>query len=82
MESWQSISLLLGHILAIYLSVELLPTKLNLRYLSLSIPLNVCLVSQLKRRSFFSLRELILSCSIFEKIDSGRVPIPFVVVFC
>ena len=45
----------------------------NPRHLFHSIPLDVCFVSQLERCFNVSLRELILSCSIFEKIDPSRV---------
>ena len=37
-----------------------------------SIPLDVCSVSQLERCFSVSLHELILSCSIFDKIDPSR----------
>ena len=44
-----------------YSSVELLPIQLNLCHLPLSIAPDVCAMSQLKRCSYVSLRELILS---------------------
>ena len=53
-------SLLLNHAPS-YSSVELLPTQLNLCHLPLSIAPDVCAMSQLKRCSYVSLRELILS---------------------
>ena len=46
----------------------------NLHHLFHSIPLEVCFVSQLERCCYVSFRELILSCSTFEKIDPSRVP--------
>ena len=46
----------------------------NLRHPFHSIPLDVCFVCQLERCFNVSLRELILSCSTFEKIDPSRVP--------
>ena len=45
----------------------------NLRHLLQSIPMDMCFVSQLERCCYVSFRELILSCSIFEKIDPSRV---------
>ena len=45
----------------------------NLFHLSHSIPSDVCFVSQLERCCYVSSHELILSCSVFEKIDSSRV---------
>ena len=42
-------------------------------HLSHSISLDVCFVSQLERCDNVSSHELILSCSVFEKIDSSRV---------
>ena len=45
----------------------------NLRHPFLSTPLDVYLVSQPERWFYVSFRELILSCSIFEKIDPSRV---------
>ena len=45
----------------------------NPRHLFHSIPLDVCFVSQLEWCCYASFRELILSCSIFEKIDPSRV---------
>ena len=44
------------------------------------IPLDVCFVSQPTRCINVSLRELILSCSVFEKIDPSRVSFPLVVM--
>ena len=41
---------------------------------------DVCFVSQLKRGSYVSLHELILSCSIFQKIDSLEFSFPLIVV--
>ena len=46
----------------------------NPHHLFHSIPLEVCVVSQLERCCYVSFRELILSCSTFEKIDPSRVP--------
>ena len=43
------------------------------RHLSHSISSDVCFVSQLERCDNVSSHELILSCSVFEKIDSSRV---------
>ena len=43
------------------------------RLLFHSIPLDVCLVTQLERCYYVSSHELILSCSVFEKINSSRV---------
>ena len=48
----------------------------NLRHLFHSISSNLCFVSQLKRCCYVSFRELILSCSTFEKIDPSRVSFP------
>ena len=45
----------------------------NRHHLFHSIPLDVCFVSQFERCCYVSFRELILSCSIFEKIDPSRV---------
>ena len=45
----------------------------NPRQLFHSIPLDVCFVSQLEWCCYVSSHELILSCSVFEKIDSSRV---------
>ena len=45
----------------------------NLRHLLHSLHMDVCLVSQLERGCYVSFRELILSCSIFEKTDPSRV---------
>ena len=52
----------------------------NLRHLFHSFPLEVCFVSQLKRCCYVSFRELILSCSTFEKNDSFGVFLPLVVM--
>ena len=46
----------------------------NLCHLLHPIPMDVCFVSQLERSCYVSFRELILSCSTFEKIDPSRVP--------
>ena len=62
MESWQLSPHYLENHAPSYLSVEFLPTKLNLHYLFLSFPLDVCFESQLKRCSYVSLHESILSC--------------------
>ena len=59
-----------------YSSVELLPTNLNPCHLLPPISLDVCFVSQPKRCFNVSLHELILSCSIFEKIVFCRVSFP------
>ena len=45
----------------------------NPRHLFHSILLDVCFVSKLDRCCYVSFCELILSCSVFEKIDSSRV---------
>ena len=45
----------------------------NLRHPFLSTPLDVHLVSQLERCCYVSSHELILSCSVFSKIDCSRV---------
>ena len=45
----------------------------NPRHLFQSIPLDVCFVSRLEWCCYASFRELILSCSIFEKINPSRV---------
>ena len=45
----------------------------NPRHLFHSIPLDVCFVSQLEWCCYVSFRELILSCSTFEKVDPSRV---------
>ena len=66
-------SLLLWNHAPSYSSVELLPTNLNPCHLLPPISLDVCFVSQPKRCFNVSLHELILSCSIFEKIVSCRV---------
>ena len=60
---------------------EIVVYLVNLRHLLHSIPLDVCSMSQLERCFNASLHELILSCSIFEKIDPSRVfPFPLVVL--
>ena len=56
---------LLKHEIVVYL--------VNLRHLLHSIPLDVCFMSQLKRCFNVSFHELIIGCSIFEKIDPSRV---------
>ena len=53
----------------------------NPRHLSYSISSDLCFVSQLKRCCYVSSRELILSCSTFEKNDSFRV-FPFLSLSC
>ena len=45
----------------------------NLCHLLHSIPMDVCFASQLERCCYVSFRDLILSCSTFEKNDSFRV---------
>ena len=52
----------------------------NLRHLLHSIPLDVCFVSQLERCCYVSFRELILSCSIFERSVLLESPSPLVVM--
>ena len=52
---------------------EIVVYLVNLRHLPHSILMDVCFVSQLERCCYVSIRELILSCSTFEKIDSSRV---------
>ena len=46
---------------------------LNLCHLLYSIPMDVCFAPQLERCCYVSFRELILSCSTFDKNDSFRV---------
>ena len=58
----------------------ILPTNFNFRHLVLSIPSDVCFVSQLKRCCYVSFSELIVSCSICEKIDSIEFPFLLIVV--
>ena len=60
---------------------EIVVHLVNLCHLSHSIPLAVCSVSQLERCFSVSLHELILSCSIFNKIDPSRV-FPFLSLSC
>jgi hypothetical protein len=55
---------------------EIVVYLVNLRHLLHSIPMDVYLVSQLERWFYVSFRELILSCSTFEKIDPSRVSFP------
>lgn len=81
MESWQFSPSLLWNASTILLSVGLLLTKLNFCHLLLSISLDVCFDYQFKRCSYVSFRELIVSCSIFMKIDSSRV-FPFLSLSC
>src|SRR4051812_28906742 len=45
----------------------------NLHHPFHSIPLDVCFMSELERWFNVSFHELIVTCSIFEKIDSSRV---------
>ena len=52
----------------------------NLRHLFHSIPLDVCFVSHLERCCYVLFCELIVGCSIFEKIDSSRVSFLCVIV--
>ncbi len=52
---------------------EIVVYLVNPRHLSHSISSDVCFVSQLERCVNVSSHELILSCSVFEKIDSSRV---------
>ena len=52
---------------------EIVVYLVNLRHLLHSIPMDVYLVSQLERWFYVSFREIILSCSIFEKTDPSRV---------
>ena len=52
----------------------------NPRHLFHSIPLDVCLVSQLQRCCYVSFSKLIVSCSIFEKIDSIEFSFLLIVV--
>ena len=60
---------------------EIVVYLVNLRHLLHSIPMDVYLVSQLERWFYVSFRELILSCSTFEKNDSFRV-FPFLSLSC
>ena len=53
----------------------------NLRQIVSSVPPDACYASQLERCFNASLHELILSCSIFEKIDPSRV-FPFLLLSC
>ena len=53
----------------------------NFRHPFLSTPLDVYPVSQPERCCYVSFRELILSCSTFEKIDPSRV-FPFFLLSC
>ena len=53
----------------------------NLRHLPHSILMDVCFVPQLERCGYVSFRELILSCSTFEKNHSFRV-FPFLSLSC
>ena len=72
MESWQLFHRYLEtihHLLKCGIVVYLV----NLRHPFHTIPSGVCFVSQLERCCYVSFRELILSCSIFEKTDSSRV---------
>ena len=72
MESWQLFHRYLEtihHLLKWGFVVYLV----NLRHPFHSIPSGVCFVSQLERCCYVSFRELILNCSIFEKIDPSRV---------
>ena len=57
-----------------HLKREVVVYLVNPRHLSHSISSDLCFVSQLKRCCYVSFRELILSCSTFEKIDPSRVP--------
>ena len=60
---------------------EIVVYLVNLRHLLHSIPLDVCFMSQLERCFNVSFRELIIGCSIFEKIDPSRVfPFPLIVM--
>ena len=59
---------------------EIVVYLVNLRHPFLSTPLDVYLVSQPERWFYVSFRELILSCSTFEKVDPSRVPSPLVVM--
>ena len=60
---------------------EIVVYLVNLRHLLHSIPLDVCFMSQLKRCFNVSFHELIIGCSIYEKIDPSRVfPFPLVVM--
>ena len=56
-----------------HLKREVVVYLVNSRHLSHSISSDVCFVSQLERCVNVSSHELILSCSVFEKIDSSRV---------
>ena len=59
---------------------EIVVYLVNLRHLLHSIPMDVCFASQLERCCYVSFRELILSCSTFEKNDSFGVFLPLVVM--
>ena len=76
MESWQLFHRYL-EIMHHPLKREIVVYLVNPRHLFHSIPLDVCLVCQLKRCFNVSLHELILSCSIFTKIDFSRVFLSF-----
>ena len=60
---------------------EIVVYLVNLRHLLHSIPLDVCFAFQLVRCFYVSFRQLILSCLIFEKIDSSGV-VPFLSLSC
>ena len=72
MESWQLSPRYLENHAPSYSSMELLPTKLINRHLFPFTP-DVCLVSQLKRRSFVSLHDLISSA----RTSSRSIPVEF-----
>ena len=73
MVSWQLKLLATLTIIYHLLKREIVVYLVNLCHLLHSIPMDVCSVSQLERGCYVSFRELILSCSIFEKIDPSRV---------
>ena len=52
---------------------EIVVYLVNLRHLPHFILMDVCFVSQLERCCYVSFRELILSCSIFDKVDPSKV---------
>ena len=59
---------------------EIVVYLVNPRYLLHSFSSDLCFVSQLKRCCYVSSHELILSCSVFSKIDCSRVSFPLLVM--
>ena len=73
MVSWQLKLLATLTIIYHLLKREIVVYLVNPRYLLHSFSSDLCFVSQLKRCCYVSSHELILNCSVFEKIDSSRV---------